>query len=135
MRGHEKPATEEEMEKIRDINFGRLKLMLIMAKAYLMGYPLDEHRKQAIIENARQLDKNWRSKVQFGYKPACTESSEDEHLFDQRVKLLTVMVRAAAHGYPLGQYRRIALINSIDIISKRLMFDGDAGILTFLKAV
>ncbi len=108
---------------------GRLKLMIVMAKACLSGYPLGEHRKRAMIENARQLEKNWGSGVETGdasSRPDRTNSGMiDEHLFDQRVKLLAVMVAAIAQGCPLGAHRRRALINTVDVISERLMFEND----------
>ena len=36
-----------------DIFSSRLKLLIIMAKAYLTGCPIGKYRKQAIIENSR----------------------------------------------------------------------------------
>ena len=36
-----------------DIFSSRLKLLIIMAKAYLIGCPIGKYRKQAIIENSR----------------------------------------------------------------------------------
>jgi hypothetical protein len=40
-----------------DIFLSRLKLLIIMVKAYLIGYPLGKYRKQAIIENAHYVSR------------------------------------------------------------------------------
>jgi hypothetical protein len=125
-----KTPLESGTKQSQDICLGRLKLMIVMAKACLLGFPLGEHRRRAMVENARQLEKNWRPCGQAGdesCRPISTNSDPfDEHIFDQRVKLLAVMVRAIAQGYPIGEHRRIALINTVDVISKRLMLESDA---------
>ena len=45
------PLNMKEMD-LDDIFTSRLQLLIIMAKAYLNGYPLGKYRAQAVIENA-----------------------------------------------------------------------------------
>ena len=40
---------------VHDIFLSRLKLLIIMAKAYLKNYPIGRYRKSAIINNARHI--------------------------------------------------------------------------------
>ena len=49
--------TSEEMRAMSgdDIFISRLKLLIIMAKAYLKNYPIGNYRKSAIIENAHHV--------------------------------------------------------------------------------
>ena len=49
------PSETREMD-LDDIFFSRLKLMIIMAKAYLAGYPMGEHRSRAMLENAQHIE-------------------------------------------------------------------------------
>ena len=48
-------AVEQEMRPMKadDLLITRLQLLIIMAKAYLKGYPLGKYRKKAISRNAR----------------------------------------------------------------------------------
>ena len=49
------PLEEMRAMSIDDIFLSRLKLLIIMAKAYLKGYPIGKYRKSAIIENAHHV--------------------------------------------------------------------------------
>lgn len=120
-----------------DIFLSRLKLMLIMAKAYLNGWPMGEHRRQAMLENARHVESE---SVDLGglvggddTAHKTVEPTEHDHLFYQRVKLLAVMVKAAAKGYPMGEHRQAAMQENLDIICQTLMVNSGYEDMTFLK--
>ena len=50
------PTPEETRAmSVNDVYLSRLKLLIIMAKAYLKNYPIGKYRKSAIIENAHQV--------------------------------------------------------------------------------
>ena len=56
-----------------------------------------------------------------------------DHLFYQRVKLLAVMVKAAAKGFPMGEHRRLSMEENMDIICQSLMFNSRTEDMAFLK--
>lgn len=121
----------------RDVVLGRLKLLIVMAKAYLRGFPTGEYRSRAMAENARQVENNWKMLSSYGDEfrgnPDWARDPLQEHLFGQRIQLLSVMVRSIAMGYPMGEFRRQALIHTIEEISRVLVIDSDAEKLPFLK--
>ena len=50
------PTSEDMRAKcVNDIFLSRLKLLIIMAKAYLKNYPIGKYRKTAIIENVHHV--------------------------------------------------------------------------------
>lgn len=130
------PSSETREMDLDDIFLSRLKLMLIMTKAYLNGWPLGERRRQAIIENAHHVESE---SIDLGglvtgnspYK--AVEPTEHDHVFYQRVKLLAVMVKAAAKGYPMGDHRKAAMQENLDIICQTLMLNSGYEDMAFLK--
>ena len=122
-----------------DIFFSRLKLMIIMAKAYLAGYPLGEHRTHAILENAKHVEEDalHLGKAATGHeKSALTADQQDnlyDHLFFQRVKLLAVMMKAVAKGYPMDDNRKSAMQENLEMICNTMMFQDNAEDIAFLQ--
>ena len=127
-----------------DIFSSRLKLLIIMAKAYLKDCPIGKYRKQAIIENARFVFyqslklsgeiaafKNKDSKVPPGM--ASTGELYEEYIFYQRTQLLAVMAKALAEGRLKGQVRRRALQDNLDRICETLIFNFHIKDVSFLK--
>jgi len=127
-----------------DIFSSRLKLLIIMAKAYLIGCPLGKYRKQAIIENAHhvfyrsmQLDteslqrENHSLDVQTNviYKGKISAW----YFFHQRVQLLAVMAKFLAEGCPMDKFRIRALNENLDEICETLIFDFQMKDVNFLK--
>ncbi|MBW1891120.1 MAG: hypothetical protein JRI93_11505 [Deltaproteobacteria bacterium] len=108
----------------KNIFFSRLKLLIIMAKAFLENYPLGEHRIQAMIRNSEAVTQDcidWNG--YFQNFRASTESGRMlalDHIFFQRVKLLAVMTKSFAESNPMGQHRRMAVRNNIDYICDTL---------------
>ena len=127
-----------------DIFSSRLKLLIIMAKAYLTGCPIGKYRKQAIIENSRcvfyhslQLVNKMASfkdqdlKVQAGI--AFTDDMHEEHIFYQRTQLLAVMAKALAEGRLKGYFREKALKENLNRICEALTFNFNVKDVKFLK--
>ena len=109
----------EEMRPMSfdDIFLSRLKLLIIMAKAYLKDYPIGKYRKSAIIENAHHifyhslqlssqinLSENFETESQLVITSEMDK--EEERKFHQRVQLLAVMIKAAAENRRIGIERR-----------------------------
>ncbi len=131
------PASESREMDLDDIFFARLKLMIIMAKAYLNGCPMGEYRRKAMIDNADHVEAE---SIDIGglvdglpLKQKVSGNSIYDHLFYQRVKLLAVMVKAAAKGFPMGEHRKSAMEENIDTICHTLMFSSRAEDIAFLK--
>lgn len=112
-----------------DLFFSRLQLMVIMGYGYLGNYPLGERRRQAMLENAQfmsqaTIDPRWLSHhtepaMAFGRS---TGDTACDHIFYQRIKLLAVMLTSVAKGFPMGEYRRVALRENLDRLRRTLMF-------------
>ena len=49
------------------------------------------------------------------------------------MKLLAIMIKAVAKGFPMGEHRKSAMQENLDLISKTLMFHGKAEDIDFLK--
>jgi hypothetical protein len=123
------PSDSREMD-LDDIFVSRLKLLLLMGKAFIDGWPLGEHRRQAMLENAQHLETE---SIDIGglaaappFQHASSGPMNFDHVFYQRVKLLAVMIKAIAKGYPMGEHRKTALIDNMDIICRTLAFNSQA---------
>jgi len=117
-----------QMRAVRDddILISRLRLMIIMAKAYLQDTSLGNYSLRSIIRNAGHvgyflsdwnthldhLESNRKSPVHLNI----------DHIFYQRIKLLSIMVKSLAQGNPLGIHRKTALKSNVDYISKILPY-------------
>jgi hypothetical protein len=123
----------------------RLKLLLIMAKAKIQGYPMGNHRKAAIIENCRIVFKESlsRSFKILASLSSVSSVSDDEapcdgatlldHLFLQRTQLLAVMMSSLSRGPSGGRFRNKAVALNIDQICAYLSNRSQFGIVNFLK--
>ena len=127
-----------------DVFLSRLKLLIIMVKASLIGYPLGKYRKRAIIENAhyvfyRAIRINAKSQRSKKYifedqtKMICTGETSGWHHFYQRVQILAVMAKALAEGYPTGEYRIRAINENLDEICETFLIDFQLNDISFLK--
>jgi hypothetical protein len=127
-----------------DIFSSRLKLLIIMAKAYLTGCPIGKYRKQAIIENSRYVfyhslqlvnktahikekDLSAQSSIAF------TEDLQKEHILYQRIRLLSVMTKALAEGRLKGYFREKALKENLNEICEAFIFNINVKDFKFLK--
>ncbi len=131
------PAQEMRSMTDEDIFILRLKLLIVMAKAYLNGYPLGERRKAAVSENARMV---FYQALHHANRcdaiPTDTAERTDDaytHLFYQRIQLLAVMARSFAAGNRLEGYRRRALEDNIGHICDRLAESPELADMPILK--
>lgn len=122
---------------LNDIFTARLKLLIIMAKAYLEGSSMGKQRSYAMLENARHVESE---SIDLGGLLAGFADHHAgavpiglDHVFYQRVKLLSVMVKAIAKGFPMGEHRRTALQENLDMICDTLAFDGKLEPLAMVK--
>ncbi len=133
--------------KMRSMNsdellISRLKLLLIMAKAKIKGYPMGNQRKAAIIENARIVFNETLSRSTTFLSSPSSESNHREfsegvtqpdYLFLQRTQLLAVMMSAFASGKSQGRFRKKAMAVNVDHICTYLSDRFQTGIVKFLK--
>jgi hypothetical protein len=124
------PLDSREMD-LDDIFISRLKLLLLMGKSYIEGFPMGDYRRQAMLENAQHVETE---SIDLGgliskgpFQQASPGSMNFDHVFYQHVKLLAVMIKAIAKGYPMGEHRKRALIDSMDFICQTLVFNSQAG--------
>ncbi len=119
-----------------DIFLSRLKLLIIMGKSYLNGLPLGKLRRQAMLDNANHIESE---SVDLGglatgnpMEGPLVGRINFDHVFYQRIKLLAVMIKAIAKGFPMGEHRKTALQENIDIICEVLTFNSQID-MAFLK--
>jgi len=138
--------TPGEMREMSDddIFLSRLKLLIIMAKAYLKNWPIGSYRKSAIIENAhyvfyhslKLVSKKAFFKNHDLKTPSDSTSGDvtaEEYVFHQRVQLLSVMAKALAENRLSGNFRKKALHDNLDRICETLIFNFHIKDVEFLK--
>jgi len=129
--------------RIIDLFFSRLKLLIIMSKAYLSGYPMGKYRKRAVKINAKLVAHEavyWE-----GYLMNCGSEYESEkeadldlmfhqdRLFLQKVRRLAMTARAFAEGNPMDSFKRQAIQDNIDYICETITFSPRLNDVKFLK--
>jgi hypothetical protein len=138
--------TSGEMREMSDddIFLSRLKLLIIMAKAYLKNWPIGNYRKSAIIEIAHYVfyhSLKLVSKTAFFKNHDLKTQSDstsggvaaEEYVFHQRVQLLSVMAKAFAENRLSGNFRKKALQDNLDRICETLIFNFHIKDVEFLK--
>lgn len=107
-----------------DILISRLRLLIVMAKAYLQDVPLGNYSLRSIIRNAGHVTyflSDWSNYLNHLEKDQASPINFDnDHIFYQRVKLLSIMVKSIAQGNPLGIHRKLALKSNVDYVSEIL---------------
>ena len=107
-----------------------------MGKSYLDGLPLGELRRQAMLENANHIESESIDLGELtGENPVedlMKGVMDFDHVFYQRVKLLAVMIKAIARGFPMGDHRKAALKDNLDMICETLTFNSHTD-MAFLK--
>ena len=129
--------TSEEMRKMTldDIFLSRLKLLIIMAKAYLRNFPIGKYRKLAIIENAHSVFYHSLQLINSEIQPGIPSEVEieEEKEFHRRVQLLAVMAKELAEGRLTADIRKKALQENLDRICEMLIFNFSVTDVEFLK--
>jgi hypothetical protein len=122
------PSPEAREMDIDDIFSARLRLLIIMARAYLDGCPLGEFRRQAMLENARHVESECVDigglTAGYAQEEIVVESGDIDHVFYQRIKLLAVMVKAIAKGFPMGEHRKTAMHENLELICQTLGYEA-----------
>jgi hypothetical protein len=108
-----------------DIFTARLKLLIIMAKAYLKGCVQGKRRVRAMLENAHHVELESIDLCGFTDCHKGTELIGSEHAFYKRVQLLAVIIKVIARGFPIEAHRRTTLQENVDIICEALSLDND----------
>ena len=137
-------AVEQEMRPMMtdDLLVSRLQLLIIMAKAYLKGYPLGHFRQKAISRNARFVFYEAVIRTKGGRpRPLQNKPSRKtnrpqkqmDHLFLQRAQLLAVMLNAFVEGKSGGSFRTRAMSENVDHICEYLSDRLQLGDAQFLK--
>ena len=117
-----------QMRTVRDddILISRLRLLIVMAKAYLQDTSLGNYSLRSIIRNASQVSyflSNWQSYLNHLESNQKSPINIDiDHIFYQRIKLLSIMVKSIAQGNPLGIHRKAALKSNVDYVSEILPY-------------
>ena len=106
--------------------FTNLKLLIIMSKAFLNGYPLEEQRLKEIIRTAEDVTKDcvdWKGQgSNFRSIADSKRSIQLDNIFFERVRLLAFMSKSFAQGNPVGDHRRMALNKNIDDLCGMLQY-------------
>ena len=114
------------MRTIRDddILISRLKLLIIMAKAYLQETSLGSYSLRSIIRNTGHVSyflSDWNAHLNHMKSNRNTQINfGTDHIFYQRIKLLSIMLKSIAQGNPLGIHRKTALKSNVDYIAEIL---------------
>ena len=130
-------STPEDMRamSVNDIFLSRLKLLIIMGKAYLKNYPIGKYRKSAIIENAHHVFYHSLQLASSETHSGITSEveKEEEQEFHQRVQLFAVMAKAIAEDRLTENFRKKALQENLDRICEILIFSFHIKDVEFLK--
>lgn len=106
--------------------FTQIKMLIVMSKAFLGGYPLEPNRLKEIISSAEDVIKGsveWQGHLEnFRSRADSEDIFKFDHIFYQRVKLLATMAKSFAEGNPMGNYRKMALENNINDLCEMLKY-------------
>ncbi len=104
-----------------DFFLERLKLLIVMGKAFIREYPVKSFRRKAVLNNVEQFvfevtGRNGAYKNISGNSSYLFGRVMPDHFFYERVKLLGLMCKNFAEGNPGGYFRIKALEETIDHI-------------------
>jgi hypothetical protein len=119
-----------------DLLISRLQMLIVMAKAYMKGYPLGDYRRRAICRNARLVFNEATIRTGDNRTPNHGHSGTRkrmERLFLQRAQLLAVMLNAFVEGKSEGNFRSRAMAENVEHICGYLSDRLQLGDARFLK--
>lgn len=129
------PDKAGEMD-LDHIFISRLKLLIVMTRAYLEGYPFGAVRKTALVGNARYISAesvDLEQLIPIRTEQPAKDGMDFDHVFYQRVKLLASMAKTIGKNYPIGEHRQTALMDNLDMICNTLDFTCGVKKVEFLK--
>ena len=118
------------------IFISRLKLLIVMTRAYLEGYPFGAVRKSALVGNAQYIaaeSVDLEQLIPTRSEQPTKDGMDFDHVFYQRVKLLASMATTIGKNYPIGEHRKTAMMDNLDIICSTLGFTSGVKKVEFLK--
>ena len=129
------PGNACEMD-LDHIFISRLKLLIVMMRAYVEGYPFGAVRKAALASNARYIaaeSVDLEQLIPIRSEQPAKDGMDFDHVFYQRVKLLASMAKTIGKNYPIGEHRQTALTDNLDMISNTMGFTSGVKKVEFLK--
>lgn len=131
------PASEKMRAMTSDdIFLSRLKLLIIMVKAYLKHFPIGKYRKSAIIENAHSVFYHHLQQLppsEIHADRSFEAQTEEEREFRRRVQLLAVMAKELAENRQTGDMKIKSIKDNLDRICEILIFNFNVKDVEFLK--
>ena len=132
------PSAKNMREINHDDTFlGRVKLLVIMLKAFLGDYPLQGIRLKAIARNAVEVTKiceDWNQySIQVRSTSGLKEGIESDHILYQRISLLAIMAKSVVLGNPMGHHRERVIRDNISYIIDSLQLNPQEEFTSFLK--
>ena len=122
-------SNDNDMRKINhdDTFLGRVKLLVIMLKAFLGDFPLQGIKLKAIAKNDVEVAKiceDWNQYyIQVRSTSGLKEGIELDHILYQRISLLSVMAKSIVLGNPIGYSRKKVIRDNISYIVDALQFN------------
>ena len=125
---------------MREFNYydtfrGRVKLLVLMLKAFLGDYPLQGIGLNAIAKNAVEIAKICEDWNQYSSRVKSTSRSNEgfglDHILYQRISLLSTMAKSVVLGNPLGHFRKKVIRDNINYIVDALQFNPREGITSY----
>ena len=129
------PENACEMD-LDHIFISRLKLLIVMTRAFLEGYPFGAVRKHSLIDNAHYIaaeSVDLEQLIPIRSEQPAKDGMDFDHVFYQRVKLLASMAITIGKNYPLGEHRQSALADNLNMICGTLGFTSGVKKVEFLK--
>ena len=106
---------------------GRVKLLVLMLKAFLGDYPLQGIGLNAIAKNAVEVAKICEDWNQYSSRvisiSRSSEGFELDHILYQRISLLSIMAKSVVLGNPMGYFRKKVIRDNISYIVDALQFN------------
>ncbi|MCB9481844.1 MAG: hypothetical protein H6681_02535 [Desulfobacteraceae bacterium] len=111
----------------------RLKLLMVMCRAFIKGYPVEGYRREAVLKNAEHVffeTADWGGQyLNVREKALYINGVKPDSYFYQRVKLLALMAKSFAQGNPAGYFRVKAVEDTINEIESTLKLDNNEDVL------
>ena len=116
---------KKSLSSENQINFlSNLKYLIVISKAYLKNYKLDDDIKKTTIKTANVVFnecKNWEGLFNR-YRPSFKKKgiNDNDHFFYQRAILLAVMIKSFCIGNLMGNNRNKSLEKTTDYLCNAL---------------